>query len=41
MGLGLRCYTALGPMRLDLATSLHKRSADSPIQVYISLGQAF
>jgi translocation and assembly module TamA len=41
MGPGLRCYTALGPMRLDLATSLHKRSADSPIQVYISLGQAF
>jgi outer membrane translocation and assembly module TamA len=28
-------------LRLDLATPLHKRSADSPIQVYISLGQAF
>jgi translocation and assembly module TamA len=41
MGLGLRYYTALAPMRLDLATSLHKRGADSPIQVYISLGQAF
>jgi translocation and assembly module TamA len=40
-GLGARYYTAFGPLRLDLATPLHKRSADSPIQVYISLGQAF
>jgi translocation and assembly module TamA len=41
VGLGLRYYTAFGPLRLDLATPLHKRHADSPIQVYISLGQAF
>jgi translocation and assembly module TamA len=41
VGLGLRYYTAFGPLRLDLATPLHKRSGDSPIQVYISLGQAF
>ncbi len=41
VGVGLRYYTAFGPLRLDLATPLHKRSADSPIQVYISLGQAF
>jgi translocation and assembly module TamA len=41
VGLGLRYYTAFGPLRLDLATPLHKRRADSPIQVYISLGQAF
>jgi translocation and assembly module TamA len=41
VGLGARYYTAFGPLRLDLATPLHKRSADSPIQVYISLGQAF
>ena len=41
VGLGLRYYTAFGPLRLDLATPLYKRSADSPIQVYISLGQAF
>jgi translocation and assembly module TamA len=40
-GLGFRYYTGFGPLRLDLATPLHKRSADSPIQVYISLGQAF
>ncbi len=41
VGLGLRYYTAFGPLRLDLATSLRKRGANSPIQVYISLGQAF
>ena len=41
VGLGFRYYTAFGPLRLDLATPLHKRTADSPIQVYISLGQAF
>ena len=41
VGLGLRYYTGFGPLRLDLATPLHKRNGDSPIQVYISLGQAF
>ena len=41
VGLGLRYYTAFGPLRLDLATPLRKRSGDSPVQVYISLGQAF
>jgi translocation and assembly module TamA len=41
VGLGLRYYTAFGPLRLDLATPLHKRPGDSPVQVYISLGQAF
>jgi translocation and assembly module TamA len=41
VGLGFRYYTAFGPLRLDLATLLHKRSAGSPIQVYIKLGQAF
>ena len=40
-GLGLRYYTAFGPVRFDVATPLKRRSADSPIQVYISLGQAF
>lgn len=41
VGLGFRYYTAFGPLRLDVATPLHRRSADSPIQLYISLGQAF
>jgi translocation and assembly module TamA len=41
-GIGLRYYTAIGPVRLDLATPLNPRgSVDSPIQIYVSLGQAF
>lgn len=40
-GLGLRYYTAVGPIRLDIATPLSRRHVDSPVQVYISLGQAF
>ena len=40
-GLGLRYYTPFGPIRLDLATPAVHRRGDSPIQVYISLGQAF
>ncbi len=41
VGLGLRYYTPFGPLRLDLATPLYKRSADSWVQVYVSLGEAF
>ena len=40
-GLGLRYYTVVGPIRLDLAFPIGKRSSDSAIQVYISIGQAF
>jgi translocation and assembly module TamA len=40
-GLGLRYHTAFGPVRLDIATPLKRRHADAPIQLYISLGQAF
>lgn len=40
-GLGFRYYTSFGPVRLDVATPLKRRSADSPIQLYVSLGQAF
>jgi translocation and assembly module TamA len=40
-GLGLRYYTPFGPVRLDVATPAVHRRNDSPIQVYISLGQAF
>lgn len=41
-GIGLRYYTAIGPVRLDIATPLNPRgSIDSPIQIYVSLGQAF
>ena len=41
VGLGLRYYTPFGPLRLDLATPLYKRNADSWVQVYVSLGEAF
>jgi translocation and assembly module TamA len=40
-GFGVRYYTGLGPLRLDLATPLHQREGDAPIQIYVSLGQAF
>ena len=40
-GLGLRYYTGLGPVRLDVAAPLHKRDGDRPFQIYVSLGQAF
>jgi len=41
-GLGFRYFTSVGPLRLDLATPLRRRSGiDDPVQFYISLGQAF
>jgi translocation and assembly module TamA len=40
-GLGLRYYTAFGPIRVDIATPLARRRGDSLAQLYISLGQAF
>lgn len=40
-GLGFRYYTSFGPVRLDVATPFRRRTADSPIQLYVSLGQAF
>jgi translocation and assembly module TamA len=40
-GIGLRYFTPIGPVRFDIATPLRRRSADSLVQVYISIGQAF
>lgn len=41
-GLGLRYFTAIGPLRFDIATPLNPRSGvDGNIEFYISLGQAF
>lgn len=40
-GLGLRYYTPIGPLRLDVATPLDRRDGENIIEVYISLGQAF
>ena len=41
-GLGMRYYTGIGPLRLDLAFPLTSdEHIDDSFQVYISLGQAF
>ncbi len=40
-GLGVRYYTGFGPLRLDLGVPLAARRTDAPVQVYLSLGQAF
>ena len=41
VGVGGRFYTNFGPVRLDLATPLNRRPADSRFSVYVSIGQAF
>lgn len=40
-GVGVRYLTGFGPLRLDVATPVNPRSGDSPVAVYVSLGQAF
>jgi len=41
-GLGLRYFTAIGPVRLDVAVPINKReNVDDDFQFYVSLGQAF
>jgi translocation and assembly module TamA len=40
-GVGLRYYTGLGPLRLDLAVPLNKRPGDPNYALYLGLGQAF
>jgi len=40
-GVGLRYYTAIGPIRLDVAVPLNKPSGGDSFEVYIGLGQAF
>ena len=40
-GLGLRYYTGIGPIRLDVAMPLNPRRGDQPVVLYVSIGQAF
>lgn len=40
-GLGLRYYSSFGPIRVDVATPINRRAGETPIGVYVSLGQAF
>lgn len=40
-GVGVRYDTIAGPIRLDLAFPLDPRDGDDPVQIYVSIGQAF
>lgn len=40
-GLGLRYYTAIGPIRLDVAAPVDRKKGEAPIALYIGFGQAF
>lgn len=47
LGMGVRYYTSIGPIRFDIATPLKRRRPltgkpiDAPYQFYVSVGQAF
>ncbi len=41
VGVGIRYKTTFGPIRVDVATPLNPTQFDSPVVVYVSLGQAF
>jgi translocation and assembly module TamA len=40
-GPGLRYFSPIGPVRLDIGLPVNKRDSDDSFQVYVSLGQAF
>ncbi len=40
-GVGVRYYTAIGPIRLDVAVPLNSRNGDDSFEAYIGIGQAF
>ena len=39
--MGARYYTAIGPIRLDVAVPLNKQRGDDTFELYIGIGQAF
>lgn len=41
VGAGVRYYTAIGPIRFDIATPVNPQPGDNSVQIYISIGQAF
>lgn len=41
IGIGVRYYPGFGPVRFDIAAPLQRRDGDAPVQVYVSIGQAF
>ncbi|MEO1303632.1 MAG: outer membrane protein assembly factor, partial [Pseudomonadota bacterium] len=40
-GIGVRYDTLIGPIRFDVATPIDPRDGDDPVQLYVSIGQAF
>ncbi len=40
-GVGLRYYTSLGPIRVDVAVPVERRKGEQPYALYVSIGQAF
>jgi translocation and assembly module TamA len=40
-GPGLRYFSPIGPVRLDIGLPVNKRDSDDSFQIYVSLGQAF
>jgi translocation and assembly module TamA len=40
-GLGVRYNLGFGPIRLDIATPVTRRSGEAPFQIYVSIGQSF
>lgn len=40
-GLGVRYYSPIGPVRLDVAMPINARDGEPGVQIYISIGQAF
>jgi translocation and assembly module TamA len=41
VGLGLRYYTSVGPIRLDVAFPLERHPGTGPVAIYVSIGQSF
>jgi translocation and assembly module TamA len=40
-GIGLRYHSSFGPIRIDVATPINPQPGDTPVTVFVSLGQAF
>jgi translocation and assembly module TamA len=41
VGLGLRYYTGIGPIRVDMATPIARQHGETPYALFIGIGEAF
>jgi translocation and assembly module TamA len=41
VGIGLRYYTGIGPVRLDVATPLGRRPGENRFAIFIGVGESF